>query len=171
MLLERNKLYRLAVQLTENRIAGFINGLNLVTAEVSPFGSVGLWTESSLTLHRFWLHTGGEQLISLNPEDGGVVHPVSEHPFVAHEMVSLTLPAGLPPGVPLSARLSQEPVTLFVERQGQRLMFRLERKSQLLGITSVRLPSQLPITVRMERRDRLLLIWLDSHPVWTVRLP
>lgn len=171
ILLERNKLYRLAVQLTENRVAGFINGLNLVSAEVSPIGSVGLWAESSLTLHRFWLYTGEEQLVSLIPEDGGIVHPVSEHPFIAHEMVSLTLPAGLPPGVPLSARLSQEPVTLFVERQGHRLVFRLERQNQLLGVTSVRLPSQPPITVRMERRDRLLLIWLDSHPVWTVRLP
>ncbi len=171
MLLEPNKLYRLAVQLAENRVTGFVNGLNLVTAEVSPFGKVGLWTSSSLTLHKFWLYTGEEQLVFLSPEDGGIVHPVSEQPFIAHEMVSITLPAGLPPGVPLSAKLSQEPVTLFVERQGNRLLLRLERENQLLGITSVRLPSQPPMTIRMERRDRLLLIWLDNQPAWTVRLP
>ncbi len=171
MLLEPNKLYRLAVQLAENRVTGFVNGLNLVTAEVSPFGKVGLWTSSSLTLHKFWLYTGEEQLVFLSPEDGGIVHPVSEQPFIAHEMVSITLPAGLPPNVPLSAKLSQEPVTLFVERQGNRLLLRLERENQLLGITSVRLPSQPPMTIRMERRDRLLLIWLDNQPTWTVRLP
>ncbi|MCX7642321.1 MAG: hypothetical protein N2116_00730 [Armatimonadetes bacterium] len=171
MLLERNKLYRMAVQLTENRITGFVNGLSLVSAEVSPVGKVGLWANSSLTLHRFWLHTGGEQLVSLSPEDGGILHPVSAPHLVAHEMVSLSLPAGLPPNVPLSAKLSQEPVTLFVERRGQRLLFRLERQSQLLGVTLVRLPHHTPITIRMERRDRLLLIWLDNQPVWTVRLP
>lgn len=171
ILLERNKLYRLAVQMTENRIKGFINGMNLVSAEVLPIGRVGLWTNSSLTLHKFWLYTAEEQLVPLSPEEGGVVHPVSEHPFIAHEMVSLTLPAGLPPNVPLSARLSQEPITLFVERQGNRLLFRLERQNQLLGITSARLPSQPPINIRMERRDRLLLIWVDNQPAWTVRLP
>lgn len=171
MLLERNKLYRLAVQLMENRAIGFINGLNLVSAEVSPIGKVGVWTISSLTLLNFWLYTGEEQLVFLSPEGGGNIHPISEHPFIAHEMVSLTLPAGLPPNVPLSAKLSQEPVTLFVERQGHRLLFRLERRNRLLGITSVRPPSQPPITIRMERRDRLLLIWLDNQPIWTVRLP
>lgn len=171
MLLERNKLYRLAVQLIENRVTGFVNGLNLVSAEVSPIGKVGLWASPSLTLLKFWLYTGEEQLVFLSPEDGGIVHPVSEHQFIAHEMVSLTLPVGLPPNVPLSAKLSQEPVTLFIERQGLRLLFRLERQNQLLGINSVRFPSQLPITIRMERRDRLLLIWLDNQPIWTVRLP
>jgi len=164
-------LYRLAVKLTENRAAGFVNGLNLVSAEVSPVGKVGLWAASSLTLHRFWLYAGEEPLVFLNPEDGGVVHPAGEQPFIAHEVVSLTLPAGLPPNVPVTAKLSQEPVTLFVERQGARLILRLERQSQLLGVNSVRLPSQPPITIRMERRDRLLLIWLDNHPVWTLRLP
>ncbi len=171
ILLERNKLYRLAIQMTENRIKGFINGMNLVSAEVSPIGKVGLWTNSSLTLHKFWLYVGEEQLVPLSPEEGGFVYPVGEHPFIAHEMVSLTLPAGLPPNVPLSARLSQEPVTLFVERQGNRLLFRLERQNHLLGVTSVRQPSQLPITIRMERCDRLLLIWIDNQPVWTFRLP
>lgn len=171
ILLEREKLYRLAVKLTENRAAGFVNGLNLVSAEVSPVGKVGLWAASSLTLHRFWLYAGEEPLVFLTPEDGGVVHPASEQPFIAHEVVSLTLPAGLPPNVPVTAKLSQEPVTLFVERQGARLILRLERQNQLLGVNSVRLPSQPPITIRMERRDRLLLIWLDNHPVWTLRLP
>jgi len=171
VLLERNKVYRLAVQLTANRAVGFINGLNLVAAEVSPIGKVGLWANSSLTLHRFWFYTGEEQLVSLNLTEGGIVHPVSEQPFVAHEMVSLTLPAGLPPGVPLSARLSQEPITLFAERQGHRLLIRLERGGKPLGFTSFRLPSQPPITIKMERRDRVLLVWLENQPVLTIRLP
>jgi len=71
----------------------------------------------------------------------------------------------------LSARLSREPVTLFVERHGNRLVFQVERKGQLLGVTSTSLPSQMPITIRLERRDRLLLVWLGDQPVWTLRLP
>lgn len=171
LLLESGGIYRLALQLMANRVSGFINGMGLLGAEISPVGGVGLWANSSLTLKRFWLYKGDEPLLPLTPEMGGTVHPITDNLIIAHEMVSITLPAGLPPGVPLSARLSQEPVTLFVERRGNRLVFQVERKGQLLGVTSTSLPSQMPITIRLERRDRLLLVWLGNQPVWTLRLP
>lgn len=171
LLLEPDGLYRLAVQLMSNRVIGFINGMGLVSAEISPVGKVGLWTDSSVTLKQFWLYRGEESLLPLTPESGGTVQPIGEHPVIAYETISITLPAGLPPNVPLSARLSQEPVTLFVERRGGSLIFRLEREGRILGSTSTPLPSRLPITIRLERCDKLLLIWLGNQPVLTVRLP
>jgi len=171
LLLENGSIYRLALQLIANQVSGFINGMGLVKAEISPVGKVGLWTNSSLTLKRFWLYIGEEPLLPLTPETGGTVQPLTGNIIVAHEMVSITLPAGLPPNVPLSARLSQEPVILFVERRGNRLVFQVERQGRLLSVTSTSLPSQMPITIRLERRDRLLLVWLGDQPVWTLRLP
>jgi hypothetical protein len=171
LLLESGKVYRLALQMTENQVSGFINGMGLVRAEISPVGKVGLWTNSSLNLKRFWLYIGEEPLLPLTPEMGGTVQPLTGNLIIAHEVVSITLPAGLPPGVPLSARLSQEPVILLVERRGNRLVFQVERQGRLLGVTSTSLPSQVPITIRLERRDRLLLVWLGNQPVWTLRLP
>jgi hypothetical protein len=171
LLLESGGVYRLALQMAENQVSGFINGMGLVRAEISPVGKVGLWTNSSLNLKRFWLYIGEESLLSLAPEMGGTVQPLTGNSIIAHEVVSITLPAGLPPGVPLSARLSQEPVILLVERRGNRLVFQVERQGRLLGVTSTSLPSQVPITIRLERRDRLLLVWLGNQPVWTLRLP
>jgi len=171
LLLESGGVYRLALQMAENQVSGFINGMGLVRAEISPVGKVGLWTNSSLNLKRFWLYIGEEPLLSLAPEMGGTVQPLTGNSIIAHEVVSITLPAGLPPGVPLSARLSQEPVILLVERRGNRLVFQVERQGRLLGVTSTPLPSQMPIIIRLERRDRLLLVWLGNQPVWTLRLP
>jgi len=171
LLLESGGVYRLALQMTTSQVTGFINGMGLVKTEISPVGKVGLWTNSSLNLKRFWLYIGEEPLLPLIPEMGGTVHPLTGNLIIAHEVVSVTLPAGLPPGVPLSARLSQEPVILFVERRGNRLVFQLERQGRLLGVTSTSLPSQMPITIRLERRDRLLLVWLGDQPVLTLRLP
>jgi hypothetical protein len=171
LLLEIGGVYRLALQMAATQVNGFINGMGLVSAEISPVGKVGLWTNSSLTLKRFWLYMGEEPLLPLTPEMGGTVQPLTGNLIIAHEVVSITLPAGLPLGVPLSARMSQEPVIMFAERQGNRLVFRIERQGQLLGVTSTPMPSQMPIIIRLERRDKLLLVWLGSQPVWTLRLP
>jgi len=171
LLLESGGIYRLALQMTANQVWGFVNGMGLVRAEISPVGKVGLWTNSSLTLKRFWLYMCEQSLLPLTPEMSGTVQPLTGSLIIAHEMVSITLPAGLPPGVPLSARLSQEPVILFVDRRGNRLVFQVERQGRLLGITSTSLPSQMPITIRLERRDRLLLVWLGDQPVLTLRMP
>ncbi|WP_456331744.1 hypothetical protein, partial [Fervidibacter sacchari] len=171
LLLESGGVYRLALQMTTNQVTGFINGMGLVRAEISPVGKVGLWTNSSLNLKRFWLYIYEKPLVPLTPEMGGTVQPLTGNLIIAHEVVSITLPAGLPPGVPLSARLSREPVILFVERHGNRLVFQVEQQGRLLGVTSTSLPSQMPITIRLERRDRLLLVWLGNQPVWTLRLP
>lgn len=171
VLLEKDRFYRLAIQLTENRVFGFINGMGLVTAEVSPVGKVGVWTNSHAFVRQFWLYKGSEPLLPLIADELGTVQPLSEQPIIAHEVVSVTLPAGLPPNVPLSAKLGEEQITLFVERQGNRLLFRLERQGKFFGLTSTPMPSQLPITIKMERRDRLLIIWLGNQPVWTARIP
>lgn len=171
VLLEKDRFYRLAIQLTENRVFGFINGMGLVTAEVSPIGKVGVWTNSCAFMRQFWLYKGSEPLVPLITDELGTVQPLSDQPIIAHELVSVTLPAGLPPNVPLSAKLSKEQVTLFVERQGNRLLFRLECQGKFFGTTSTAMPSQLPITVKMERRDKLLIIWLGNQPVWTARIP
>ncbi|MER3501716.1 MAG: hypothetical protein C4295_09675 [Candidatus Fervidibacterota bacterium] len=168
--LEPARWYRLAVRLTEQQVEGFVNGLGLVRAETATRGKVGIWALSEVTLRQFWLWVGQEMLLSLVPEDAGKVHPASEQPVIAHESVSFTLPEGLPPGVPLSARLSQEPVTLFVERQGNRLVFRVEREGEIWGWAEMRLPTRLPITIRLERRDRLLLVWLEEQPVVSIPL-
>ncbi len=168
--LEPNELYRLALLLTEQKVNGFLNGLGLVSADLTPTGKVGLWALLQGILRRFWLYEGTISLVPLVPEDGGRVQPASDQPVIAHEVVAFTLPDGLPPKVPLSARLSHEPITLTVERQFHQLMFRLERENNLLGVTTMRFPSRLPLTIRLERRDRLLLVWMDNQPVWTLRL-
>ncbi len=171
LLLESGGVYRLALQMKANQVCGFVNGMGLIKAEISPVGEVGFWTNSSLTLKRFWLYKGEEPLLPLTPEMDGTIQPLTGNLIIAHEVVSITLPAGLPPGVPLSARLSQEPIILFVERRGNRLVFQLERQGRFLGVNSTSLPSQMPITIRLERRDRLLIVWLGDQPVWTLRLP
>lgn len=170
--LEPQGLFRLALHLTPSQVNGFVNGLRLVYAHGIPAaGKVGLWAKSQAILQQFWLYEGANLLVPLTPEAGGNVQPLSEHPIIAHEVVAFTLPEGLPPKVPLSARLSQEPITLFAERQFHQLLLRIERNGQLLGITLVRLPTRLPLTIRLERRDRLLLVWIGDQPVWTLRLP
>ncbi len=168
--LEPNESYRLALLLTEQKVSGFLNGLGLVSGDIKPAGKVGFWSSPQGILRRFWLYEGTTPLVPLAPEAGGLVQPVSDQPVIVHEVVAFTLPEGLPPKVPLSARLSHEPITLMVERQFHQLVFRLERENELLGVTTMRLPSQLPLTIRLERRDRLLLVWMGNQPVWTLRL-
>ncbi|MCS7192522.1 MAG: hypothetical protein NZ937_06035, partial [Armatimonadetes bacterium] len=169
LILKKDGSYRLALQLTENFVTGFINGMAVANARVVPVGKVGLWAKKSLALKQFWLYIGKETLIPLHPESGDFLQPAGEHLFLAHEVVSLTLPSGLPPNVPLSAKLSKEPVSLYVERRGNRLNFRLERHDQLLGTIQTKMPKQLPLIIRLERRDKLILVWLERQLVWTVR--
>ncbi len=163
--------YRLTVQLVMGRVVGFINGIALTHAEAMPIGKVGVWTKDTLAMGKFWLVTGERPLLPLTTEDAEVVQPFTETKFIAHEEISFALPAGLPPQVPLSARLSQEPVTLLVERKGHRLLLRLFRDGQLLSFVLTKLPSELPMTVRLERRDRFLLVWLGERLALTLRLP
>ncbi len=170
LVLIKGGLYRMAVQLTENSVVGFINGMGLLNAKVTPLGKVGLWSEHSLALKRFWLYSGEEPLFSLIPEDGSAAQPITEQLFSDHELVSFTLPSGLPPNVPLSAKLSKEPVTLYVLRIGDRLVFRLEKQNSLLGTVKSRVPKRPPLVIKLERRDRLILVWVETQLIWTVKL-
>lgn len=170
LLLEKSGLYRMALRIDERGVLGSINGLGLVSAKINATGKVGLWTGSSLALKGFWLYKGEEPLFALIPEEGGFIYPLGEISFASHESVVINLPAGLPPNVPLSARLSKVPIMMLVERRGDRLIFRVEKQGQLLGIAETRMPKQPPIDIRLERIDNLVLVKIGEHPVWTVRL-
>lgn len=169
--LRREATYRLTVQLLSGRVVGFVNGIAFTRAETMPIGKVGVWAAGTLAVGKFWLVTGEMPLLPLTTEDAEVVQPFTETGLVAHEEVSFTLPAGLPPQVPLSARLSQEPITLSVERKGHQILLRLFRDEQFLGSVLTKLPSELPMTVKLERRDRFLLVWLGEKLAMTLRLP
>ncbi|MCS7263598.1 MAG: hypothetical protein NZ805_02055 [Armatimonadetes bacterium] len=170
LFLEPNALYRLAVLVEENKASGFINSLGLVSAKVITAGKVGFWTSSSLGLKGFWLYKGQSPSLTLMPENVGTVQLLSDLSIAAHESISINLTAGLPPNVPLIAKLSKEPITLYVERRSNRLFFRVERQSQLVGFTETKLPKELPIVVKLERIDRVVLIRLGDQTIWTTKL-
>jgi len=169
--LQHNALYRVAVQITPSQVIGYLNSIPLVRAQTATKGKVGLWANPSVTLKQFWLMMGDQALIPLVPERGGVVQPFVPQGWIAHEVIALTLPTGLPVGVPQSARLSSVPATLWVERQQQRLHLRLSLEDKRLGETSVPIPPLLPLTIRLERRDRWLLVWLGQRLVLTGQIP
>lgn len=169
--LQHNALYRLAIQLTPSQVIGYLNGIPLVHAQVAAKGKVGLWANPSVTLKQFWLMMGDQALIPLAPERGGAVQPFVPQGWIAHEVIALTLPAGLPAGVPQSARLSSVPVTLWVERQQHRLHLRLLLEDKHLGETAMPIPSLLPLTIQLERRDRWLLVWVGQRLVLTEKMP
>gem|GEM_PF-689543 len=165
--LQRDALYRLAVQRTPTEVIGYLNGIPLVKAQEVPKGKVGLWAERSAKVQRFWLVTGEAALISLTPEKGGAVQPFVADGWIPYEAVSLTLPAGLPIGVPQSVRLSSLPVSLQAERTGYRLSLRLLLEGKPIGETTLPTPRLLPLTLRLERRERWLLVWLGQQVVLT----
>ncbi|GBC99648.1 hypothetical protein HRbin17_02177 [bacterium HR17] len=169
--LQPNALYRIAVRLDTDEVTGLINGIPFVRAKGVTRGKVGLWAKQTMTLKQFWLLTDAEMLLPLTPDDGGTVQPAADAAWIAHEAIAFTLPAGLPPGVPQTARLSQAPVTLWVERTQHRLQLRLDFNDRLLVQTSVRQPLTLPLAVRLERRDRWVLVWLGERLVLTAKLP
>ncbi|MFA0761646.1 MAG: hypothetical protein HZLCBSQH_001756 [Candidatus Fervidibacterota bacterium] len=169
--LQRGAPYRLAIQLTPTEIVGYLNGIPLVRAQVSPKGKVGLWAKPLMTLQRIWLVMGEPSLLPLTPERGGAVQPFVTDGWIAHEAVSLTLPAGLPVGVPQSVRLSSVPVTLQAERIAHHLSLQLSFEGKPIGATMLPMPRFLPLTLRLERRERWLLVWLGERLVLTAKMP
>jgi hypothetical protein len=169
--LQRGTPYRLAVQLTPTEIVGYLNGISLVRARVSPKGKVGLWAKPLMQVQRFWLVMGESSLLPLTPERGGAVQPFVADGWIAHEVVALTLPAGLPVGVPQSARLSSVPVTLQAQRIAHHLSLQLSFEGKPIGATTLPMPRLLPLTLRLERRERWLLVWLGERLVLTAQMP
>lgn len=167
--LERNATYRLALQMMRGRLIGFLNGVAIIRADILPVGKVGVWAAKKVKVRGFWLFTGEEPLLPLYLEGMAMVQPFTEQGMIDHESVAFTLPAGLPPNVPQSTKLSKLPITLVVERRRHRLWFRLLQDGNLISETMTTMPHTLPLTIRLERRERFLFVWLGDRLVLTMR--
>ncbi|MCS7223522.1 MAG: hypothetical protein NZ959_03015 [Armatimonadetes bacterium] len=167
--LEGNKTYRLAVHLSPEGVRVYLNGLELLFSPEATEGFLGLWSAKASLFKNFIFHPYNRSLIPLIPEHSGVVMPDGEGIAVVQEAVSLTLPLGFPPGVPMMARLSQSPVTVFVERREDTLHFTLWHQDQVWGEGRARLPDELPATVHLERRGSVILVRLGEKIILTRR--
>ncbi len=168
--LEENRTYRLALVQESQAVAIAVNGLELVRLPNGQRGPVGVWTSSYARVRSLWFHSYEEPLLPLSPEDGGVVMPKRDEGALPHELVSLTLPLGLPTGLPQIASLSQLPVWLVVERRSDFLHFSLYKDDQVWAQDRTRLTGDLPVTVDLERRGPLVLVRVGKRVVVTKRL-